>query len=123
MRTGVNHTLAGSLHYKAPEIILQQRNYDFKADVWSFGCILAAVMFGQDPFFPSSNAGDQIRLFTKVFGKQVVQNYVDKVFMTEKFNLTTEPDHPAIPLKQFFTNKTKHLHDEQALDLLSNLLR
>jgi len=34
----------GTRPYRAPEILLGKRNYDFKVDTWSVGCILAGMV-------------------------------------------------------------------------------
>jgi casein kinase II subunit alpha len=31
----------GTIHYKAPELFLGYKYYDYAADMWSFGVILA----------------------------------------------------------------------------------
>ena len=40
---------AGTLGYKAPEIILKQPS-DFKSDIWSLGVILYDILCGEMPF-------------------------------------------------------------------------
>ena len=42
-------TIAGAPWYVAPEI-LNEQPYDFKVDVWSFGCILYLLLTGIPPF-------------------------------------------------------------------------
>lgn len=44
----------GTLHYQAPEITLHL-DFDFKVDVWSYGCLIAALFSGRDPFFDGLN--------------------------------------------------------------------
>ena len=44
---------AGTLGYKAPEILLRQPS-DFKSDIWSLGCILYDLICGEMPFVGSS---------------------------------------------------------------------
>ena len=41
-------TLAGTPVYMAPEILLQQGRYDFKADIYSMAIILWEMWYGQD---------------------------------------------------------------------------
>ena len=47
--------------YRPPEIILCWRNYDFKADVWSMGCILAEMArVWEGPKTVSNNISDRV---------------------------------------------------------------
>ena len=111
------------MHFKAPEIIFAQRNYDYKVDVWSFGCIFASLLFRQDPFFPSAHAKDHIKLLIKVLGKKQVEDFVNKRYLSDRYNMSEYENNEPMSLKTFFNDKNKHLMDDQALDLLSGLLR
>lgn len=31
-------------YYRAPEVILQKKNYNESVDVWSFGCIVSEIL-------------------------------------------------------------------------------
>lgn len=33
-----------SRHYRPPEIIIGYKDYDFKADIWSFGCVVSELL-------------------------------------------------------------------------------
>jgi serine/threonine protein kinase len=37
--------------YQAPELLLKQRNYDYRMDVYSTGCIMLAMLFSKETFF------------------------------------------------------------------------
>jgi len=39
--------------FKAPEILLKQRIYDEKIDIWAIGCIFAGLLFKKDYYFPA----------------------------------------------------------------------
>ena len=45
--------LFGNSHFRAPEVILG-RQYNNKADVWSFGVIMFFILTGKMPFDPST---------------------------------------------------------------------
>ena len=36
--------------YRAPELILDKKDYDFEVDMWSLGCILGELMSFTDPY-------------------------------------------------------------------------
>ena len=53
-----------SLFYKAPELFTPQENTKIseKADIWSLGCNLYAIMYNKGPFDYVVNKGDSIAL-------------------------------------------------------------
>lgn len=48
-KDGLNYTQAGTPYYSAPEV-WKDVPYDFKADVWSLGCIIYELTCLQLPF-------------------------------------------------------------------------
>lgn len=48
-------SFVGSVEYCAPEILLEQPYSGFKADVWSCGIILYALLFGEFPYPPTAH--------------------------------------------------------------------
>lgn len=40
-----------SLHYKGPELFLNNTCYDFTLDSWGAGCVLGAMLFLESPIF------------------------------------------------------------------------
>ena len=53
--------------YRAPEIMLRQKKYDFGIDVFAAGCIFAELFSGE-PLFPGSSESDMIHRMSKVLG-------------------------------------------------------
>jgi len=53
--------------YRAPELLVQNRQYDFKVDMWSTGCILAEVL-GAKAIFPGKDSLHQLRLVVELLG-------------------------------------------------------
>jgi mitogen-activated protein kinase 1/3 len=43
-------THVASRWYRAPELILDQKNYEFEVDMWSIGCILGELVSFTDPY-------------------------------------------------------------------------
>jgi serine/threonine protein kinase len=37
--------------YKPPELLLKQKKYDYRIDVYASGCIMLAMLFGKAPYF------------------------------------------------------------------------
>ena len=54
--------------YRAPEVLLGDRKYDNKVDVFSSGCVLAE-MIGRRPLLPGSSNDHQLELYIKRFGR------------------------------------------------------
>ena len=38
-------------YFKAPELLVDYKYYDYALDMWSFGCLLAGIVFQKEPFF------------------------------------------------------------------------
>ena len=38
------HTRVASRYYKGPELLVGYKHYDYSLDIWSVGCILAAMV-------------------------------------------------------------------------------
>jgi serine/threonine protein kinase len=53
--------------YRAPELLLEIREYGASVDVWSAGCILAELL-RRKPFLPGSDTNNQLDLTFEVFG-------------------------------------------------------
>lgn len=53
--------------YRAPEIILSQRVYDGKVDVWSVGCILAELIT-RKPLMPAKSEQEQMQKINDLIG-------------------------------------------------------
>eukprot|EP01006_Ploeotia_vitrea_P027500 TRINITY_DN60310_c0_g1_i1.p1 TRINITY_DN60310_c0_g1~~TRINITY_DN60310_c0_g1_i1.p1 ORF type:complete len:316 (-),score=23.44 TRINITY_DN60310_c0_g1_i1:20-967(-) len=57
-----------SRQYRAPELLLESRQYDGKVDIWSAGCVFAYLMMGRKHLFPGANALRQVELICDVIG-------------------------------------------------------
>ena len=53
--------------YRSPEIILRQRFYDEKVDIWAMGCILAELFTG-NPLLPGQSESDMLMRLSKLIG-------------------------------------------------------
>ena len=38
-------------YFKSPELLVDYKYYDYSLDLWSFGCLLAGLIFKKEPFF------------------------------------------------------------------------
>jgi casein kinase II subunit alpha len=120
---GENHTVAGSLNYKAPEILLYNRQYGPPADMWSFGCILASILFQKEPFFHGHDVDGQLAEISKVLGSDDFVNYVTALNIPHNPNDAAFRDNnPKIDFNTFKSNKNAHLATDLAIDVISKLL-
>lgn len=67
-----------SRYYKAPELLLDYKYYDYSMDMWSIGCMLAGIIFQQDPFFAGKDNNDQLLKIVKVVGTDELYEYLKK---------------------------------------------
>lgn len=74
-----------SRYYKGPELLVNYPYYDYSLDIWSFGCILAELIFKKAPFFcsPKNSSYSCISEIAKVLGTDDLLAYL------EKFNIST----------------------------------
>ncbi len=42
---------------QGPELLVDNRIYDYSLDLWSFGCMFAAMIFKKEPFFFGEGGG------------------------------------------------------------------
>ncbi len=47
-----------SRFFKAPELLVDMREYDYQIDIWSVGCMLAGMVFAREPFFKGTDNKD-----------------------------------------------------------------
>jgi casein kinase II subunit alpha len=53
-KTNYNVRVA-SRYFKGPELLVDNRYYDYSLDIWSLGAMFAAIIFQKDPFFHGSD--------------------------------------------------------------------
>jgi len=56
-----------SRYYRAPELTFGCTHYTVQIDIWSLGCIIGEMLYGQ-PIFPGENASDQLVEIIKILG-------------------------------------------------------
>lgn len=74
-----------SLYYKAPELLLKYRTYDYAIDLWGLGCLFAGALFQKDHFFKGKDVDDQIYKIAEVLGGKGVFDFVKKYNTKVKF--------------------------------------
>ncbi|KAM9924715.1 hypothetical protein OXX80_011138 [Metschnikowia pulcherrima] len=112
-----------SRYHKGPELLINLQQYDYSLDLWSVGCMLAAIIFKKEPFFRGDSNNDQLVQIAKVLGTKDLMAYVNKY----RIKLSDEYDsilgkYPRKPWSSFVNKDNKHLVSEEVVDLIDKLL-
>jgi len=111
--------------YRAPELLVQNKRYDSKVDIWSVGCILAEVI-GAKALFPGKDSLHQLRLIVEKLGTPtpdelaVIENEQAVNYITglRHKDSGSRPQTAAARLKALFPKAEPLL-----VDLLADLLQ
>ncbi|GIQ83457.1 hypothetical protein KIPB_004783 [Kipferlia bialata] len=112
-----------SRFYKSPELLVNFQEYGYPLDLWSVGCMLAALLFRRDPFFRGNSNEDQLVKIVEVLGSDGFFAYL------EKYGIPCPPSlfemlegHPAIPWSSFVSADNAEYATPDGIDLLDKLL-
>ena len=115
----------GSRYYKAPELLMEYKKYDFSIDMWSVGCLFGAILFQIDFLFKGSSNQDQLVKIAKHFGYEEIEKFLNKYqgdcFLASKIKNKMK-DYAKKSWDEYINEKNKYLISEDALDLLNKLL-
>ncbi|CAI5942356.1 unnamed protein product [Closterium sp. NIES-65] len=113
-----------SRYFKGPELLVDLEEYDYSLDMWSFGCMVAGMVFRREPFFCGWDNADQLVKIAQVLGTDSLFDYV------KRYNIKLDPHlqlllsrRPRKPWSRFITCDNHHLVSAQAVDLIDKLLR
>ena len=103
-----------TLWYRAPEVLLGQKQYSLGVDIWSVGCVLNEII-EKTPLFMGDSEIDQI---FKIFSLQGTPNNITWPGVTElpDFKMTF-PKFKGASFENYFKN-----YDKFGLDLLRKLI-
>ena len=77
--------------YRAPEILMNSKHYDYKVDIWSIGCIMAEMMIGK-VLFAGTSTINQLQLIFEVIGLPT-----DRDLLSMKTNVTRQMLKKIVP--------------------------
>lgn len=112
-----------SRYFKGPELLVDYRLYDYSLDLWSFGCMLASMVFMKEPFFHGKSNTDQLVQIVRVLGSNNLNKYLDK------YNLVLGDEYEDMgyynrrPWERFINENNQHLVSNEFLDIIDKLLR
>jgi casein kinase II subunit alpha len=108
-----------SRFYKGPELLVEYPYYDYSLDVWSFGVVLAEIVFKKMPFFSGLKNCEQIHELVRVMGRKDLISYVEKYEIPFEVDAIGPSERTA--LKAFIDEGEYHIL-EGAVDLLESIL-
>lgn len=113
-----------SRFFKGPELLVDYRMYDYSLDLWSFGTMLASMVFQKEPFFHGTSNTDQLVKIVRVLGSDDFEKYLLKYEITLPREFHDMDQYVRRPWHRFVSDSNRHLcGDEEIIDLLDNLLR
>ncbi|QEU62935.1 Cka1 [Kluyveromyces lactis] len=113
-----------SRFFKGPELLVDYRMYDYSLDLWSFGAMLASMVFLKEPFFYGSSNTDQLVKIVRVLGSDDFERYLQKYQITLPDEFIDMDQYIRRPWQKFVNDSNKHLcGNDDIIDLIDNLLR
>jgi len=120
------NTRVGTRFYKAPELLLDYKKYDYAIDVWSAGCVLASLLFQKDFFFKGSDLNNQIIKIAEVFGYKEFEKFYNKYQNDIRVNkkvMEQIKNFEKKEWKSFVNENNKYLVNDDVIDLLDKMLK
>ena len=115
----------GSRYYKAPELLMEYKKYDFSIDMWSVGCLFGAILFQIDYLFKGENNQDQLVKIAKQLGYEEISKFLEKYngdcFLASKIKNKIK-GYTRKNWDEYINDKNKYLISDDAIDLLNKLL-
>jgi len=106
-----------TLWYRPPELLLGERNYGPKIDLWGAGCIMAE-MWTRTPIMQGKTEQNQIQFISHLCGSITKEDWPD-VDKLELFNVMELPQGQKRKVKE---KLMAYVKDQYALDLIDKLL-
>lgn len=122
---GVDYNVrVASRHHKGPELLVNLHQYDYSLDMWSVGCMLAAIVFKKEPFFRGESNFDQLLKIVAVLGTDDLYALMEKygLELSKEYKQVLKPT-ARVPWSHFINDNTRQLADDDMIDLIDNLLR
>jgi len=113
-----------SRYFKAPELLVDYKMYDYSTDLWSLGCMFAGLIFRKEPFFHGHDNIDQLVRIVRVLGTDELEAYLGKynIKLGRQFDGVIGRNQRK-PWSAFIAPRCEHLTSAAALDFCDKLLR
>lgn len=116
---GANHTDFGTYTYQAPEALFEYYRYDLKADIWSFGVVLAGIIFREDYFFPGDSQHEQLDYYTRMLGTEGLIQLVEKYKIPCNRSIAAFTMRPRVSWSQYINEQNRHLINDDILEVFN----
>lgn len=115
-------------HYKAIELLVDYQCYDYSVDIWSFGVMMAGIMFDRMPFFRGVSDFDMVKKIITVLGRGDFDRYLKTYGIVLPGELESGLVTKSKPRKKSWSiyipkGPKAALCPDSAIDLLSRCLR
>jgi len=119
------HVRVASRYFKAPEFLVGYTKYDYSSDMWSFGALMAGMVFRLEPFFHGADNNDQLVKVARIMGTEQLYNYLQRFQITlpAEFGDGTLGFFPKRQLKRYITKENSFTALPDAIDLLEKVLQ
>lgn len=124
-----NNTRVSTRPFKAPELLLGMRYYDYGVDVWAAGCVAAGLFFLRHPFFfrrgDEQAKPDPLIHHALVLGTGELEDYMHKFGLkfTEEQLRGIRKRRKRVPWNAFVDDLNRNLCCDAGFDLLDRMLR
>ncbi|RCV17558.1 hypothetical protein SETIT_3G229300v2 [Setaria italica] len=112
---------AGTLSYKAPEMMLEMPDYDARVDAWSLGCVMAEIINNGRPPFQGGDEDGQLRAIFDVLGVPDDETWPEfcSTPFAAKVSPEREAEHRENRLRELFPEATL---SKEEFEVLNDLL-
>lgn len=119
---GTDHNVAGTYLFMAPEALLHHSKQTPKVDIWSFGVMLAGMLFKKVYFFGGDTIERQLEVYSAFFGTEAMQKLATSLEIDRNIS-AFRIYRPAKTWRQYITALNRHLVTEDALEVLNKTLQ
>lgn len=110
-------------YYKSPELLIDYTFYSYSIDMWSFGCILAEMLFNIRPFFFGNDNVDQLCKIVAVLGTPELLRYTKQYEIDLPENVRKAvPENKKISFDDFFGTMDVDTTNTKATEMLDKVL-
>jgi len=123
---GMEYSLrVASRYFKAVELFLGMRDYDYSSDLWSLGVVAGQMIFIQYPLFRGKRTdANQLSKIVRVLGTDDMHAFQAKYHLTDEDSCEPKgfKHYPKKPWTEFVNDENNHLCSPEALDFVDRLL-